>query len=113
MGYIYDTHVHTSESSACAKLSGSEQARNYKERGYTGIIITDHFFNGNTTVPQKASWEERVTLFCKGYEEAVAGMVFETLLGSALDYVQQVVVYGKGQCLTEWKRSHNEKYKQM
>ena len=40
-------------------------------------------------------------------------MVFETLLGSALDYVQQVVVYGKGQCLTEWKRSHNEKYKQM
>ena len=44
----------------------------YKEEGYTGIIVTDHFFNGNTTVPRDLPWEERVELFCKGYENAKA-----------------------------------------
>lgn len=66
----YETHLHTSESSACATCSGAEQARIYKKLGYSGIIITDHFFNGNTTVPGKLPWEERVERFMTGYENA-------------------------------------------
>ena len=27
-------------------------------------------FNGNTTVPHKLPWRERVELFCEGYEKA-------------------------------------------
>ena len=46
--YFYDTHVHTSEASACAKNTGAEMARAAKAAGYTGIIITDHAWNGNT-----------------------------------------------------------------
>lgn len=68
--FRYETHLHTSESSACATYSGAEQARSYKEAGYEGIIVTDHFFNGNTTVPRNLPWEERVHRFCKGYENA-------------------------------------------
>lgn len=68
--YKYETHLHTSETSACAAYSGAEQVRSYKEAGYEGIIVTDHFFNGNTTVPRNLPWEERVELFCKGYENA-------------------------------------------
>lgn len=66
----YETHVHTSESSACANASGEAQVKFYKSRGYAGIIITDHFFNGNTTVPRDLPWEERVERFCLGYENA-------------------------------------------
>ena len=33
----------TSEVSACASTSGAGQARIYKELGYDGIIVTDHF----------------------------------------------------------------------
>lgn len=68
--YKYDTHVHTSEGSACAVSTGAEMADAHKAMGYDGIIITDHFFNGNTCIPQELPWEEKVKLFCKGYENA-------------------------------------------
>jgi len=68
--YLYETHLHTAEASACAKLTGAQQARLYKEFGYSGIIVTDHFFNGNTAIPDNLPWEKRVDLFCKGYENA-------------------------------------------
>lgn len=70
--FKYETHLHTTAASACALFSGEQHARCYKEAGYTGIIVTDHFFNGNCSVPRNLSWEERVDLFCKGYEEAKA-----------------------------------------
>ncbi|MCM1335798.1 MAG: hypothetical protein NC084_05475 [Bacteroides sp.] len=68
--YRYETHLHTAESSACASASGEKQAMFYKSRGYRGIIVTDHFLNGNTTVPKNLGWRERVELFCAGYERA-------------------------------------------
>ena len=68
--YKYEMHCHTSESSGCGKVSGAEMAEIYKDIGYSGLIITDHFFNGNTAVPKKLPWEERINLFCRGFEEA-------------------------------------------
>lgn len=68
--YLYETHLHTAEASACAILTGAEQARLYKKLGYAGIIVTDHFFNGNTAIPKDLPWEERVDLFRKGYDNA-------------------------------------------
>ena len=50
--FLYETHMHTSQGSACAHSTGEEMARAYHERGYTGIIVTDHFFNGNSAVPK-------------------------------------------------------------
>ena len=70
MPFLYETHMHTSQGSACGKVTGKEQAQAYKEAGFTGIIITDHFFGGNTAVNRELPWEERVDLFWKGYEDA-------------------------------------------
>lgn len=70
MLYRYETHMHTSEGSACAISTGAEMARAHKDAGYTGIFITDHFFNGNTAVPRDLPWRERVERFCLGYENA-------------------------------------------
>ncbi len=70
MGYRYETHMHTCEGSACASASGAEMARAHLEKGYTGIFVTDHFFNGNTAVPRDLPWRERVERFCLGYEHA-------------------------------------------
>ena len=69
-GYLYETHMHTSEGSACAKNSGAEMARVYAVAGYTGIIITDHFFYGNTAVDRTLPWSEWVERHCLGYEHA-------------------------------------------
>ena len=70
--YRYETHLHTAETSACASATGAEQARRYKQEGYDGIFVTDHFFNSNTTVPRDLPWAEKVELYCKGYENAKA-----------------------------------------
>lgn len=68
--YKYETHLHTSEASACSYSTGAEMAEKYKSEGYTGIIVTDHFFNGNTCIPKDLPWKERVELFCRGFENA-------------------------------------------
>jgi len=69
--FLYETHLHTAEASACASGSAAEMVRTYAEAGYSGLIVTDHFFNGNTAIPHKLPWKERVELFCKGYENAL------------------------------------------
>ena len=66
--YLYETHLHTSESSACARSTGAEMARACKEYGYTGIFVTDHNWGGNTCVDRDLPWEEWVDLFCLGYD---------------------------------------------
>jgi len=68
--YRYETHLHTKEGSACGRASGKEMARAYKASGYTGIIVTDHFFYGNTAVDRTLSWNSWVDKYCKGYEMA-------------------------------------------
>lgn len=70
--YRYETHLHTCQSSACGRSTGAEHARYYKSIGYTGIIVTDHFFGGNTAASRSGDWEKRVNEFCAGYEDAKA-----------------------------------------
>ena len=72
MSYLYETHMHTRQGSACGVSTGAEQARFYKEQGYTGIFVTDHFTGGNTAMPRDLPWRERVEWFCSGYEDALA-----------------------------------------
>ena len=80
-------------------MSAVEQVKLYKSLGYTGICVTDHYFNGNVTVPGDLPYEERVDLYCRGYENAKeAGekegldvfFGFEYTLGAGTDFL----VYG-------------------
>ncbi|MDD4698638.1 MAG: PHP domain-containing protein [Oscillospiraceae bacterium] len=70
--FKYETHAHTSEVSKCSKINAAELVQFYKNCGYDGICITDHFLNGNTTVPRDLEWAERIKLFCRGFENAYA-----------------------------------------
>jgi predicted metal-dependent phosphoesterase TrpH len=70
MMYLYETHMHTSPSSACANCTPAEQVRAYKRRGYAGIIVTDHFINGNSGCPSYLSWEKKIEFFASGYKKA-------------------------------------------
>ena len=42
--YKYELHAHTSECDLAARLGGGDLVRLYKEAGYDGIVITDHYF---------------------------------------------------------------------
>lgn len=68
--YLYETHLHTTQSSACAHNSGYEMAKAAHEMGYAGIIVTDHNWGGNTCVDRSLPWETWVTEFAKGYLDA-------------------------------------------
>jgi hypothetical protein len=70
--YLYETHLHTCEASACAKNTGPEMAKACKEAGYTGIIVTNHAWYGNTCIDRNLPWEEWVDRFEKGYMQAYA-----------------------------------------
>ena len=70
--YLYETHLHTSESSACAVSTGAQMARACKEYGYTGIFVTDHNWGGNTATDRGLPWNEWVDAFVLGYEHAKA-----------------------------------------
>ena len=70
MAYLYETHIHTSQGSACGRSRGSEYISMYQDLGYSGIIITDHFYRGNTGVDRALPWEPWVQQFCQGYEDA-------------------------------------------
>ena len=70
MDFLYETHMHTREGSSCGVSRGREYVQRYLDLGYTGIIITDHFFNGNCAVDRTLSWDKWVHEFCRGYEHA-------------------------------------------
>jgi len=68
--FIYETHLHTREASACGSSSGADYIKPYKDLGYSGIFVTDHFFGGNSAVPRNLDWKSRIELYSKGYEAA-------------------------------------------
>ncbi len=70
--YWYETHLHTKEASACSQSTAEELVHAYKEAGYTGIIVTDHFYRGNCAIDRNMPWKDWVEAFCKGYENAKA-----------------------------------------
>ena len=68
--YLYETHLHTSQGSACARSTGEEMARAAWEYGYTGIFVTDHNWGGNCRVDRELPWKEWVQKYCAGYRDA-------------------------------------------
>ena len=67
--YKYEVHMHTAQSSACGKTPAREYISEFKRLGYDGIIITDHFFWGNTAVDRKLPWEDFVEEYWKNLKK--------------------------------------------
>ena len=71
MLYKYETHLHTTEASACATSPAKDYIQTYINIGYSGIIVTDHFWGGNTCVSRELPWKDWVNNFCLGYDHAL------------------------------------------
>ena len=68
--YLYETHLHTTEASKCSDTPGREYISRYRDLGYDGIFVTDHFYHGNTIVDRSLPWPDFVHQFCSGYYHA-------------------------------------------
>lgn len=96
--YIYETHLHTKGSSACGQTEPEDYIDAYKRAGYVGIIVTDHFFNGNCGVDRSLPWEEMVKGYCAGYERALKaaeGKDFDVFFGIEYNFAgDEYLLYG-------------------
>lgn len=63
--FKYETHLHTSRCSKCGGSTGHEFVDTAKKMGYAGIVITNHFWGGNTCIDKNIGWEN----FVKAYKE--------------------------------------------
>jgi hypothetical protein len=68
------------------------------EKGYSGMIVTDHFFNGNTAVPADLPWDEKVAIYCSGDERALKaaeGKDFNVMFGVEINFNKdEYLLYG-------------------
>jgi len=69
--FVYETHMHTCQASACGKSKGRDYIQRYIDAGYAGIMVTDHFYRGNCAIDRRLPWREFVNRFCAGYEDAL------------------------------------------
>ena len=73
--YKYELHAHTHECDRDARLSACELVHRYKEAGYDGIVITDHYIERFYTrwFPEEVaglSHGQQVARWLKGYRTA-------------------------------------------
>ena len=69
--YLYETHLHTSPVSKCAKASVRETLEFYKSLEYEGVFITNHFIDGNISADKGSSYAELLEYYFSDYEEGV------------------------------------------
>ena len=70
--FCYETHLHTSPVSGCAKWSAAEAVKYYKDAGYAGIFVTNHFLDDDIPELRMFPYEVQIQLYFKDYEDAVA-----------------------------------------
>lgn len=97
MKYKYELHCHTGNVSSCAAIDAAGLVKMYREAGYSGLVVTDHYnihtFK-NPLAPQRFT-----EYFLSGYRKALeaAGEGFTVLLGMELRFYgspNDYLVYG-------------------
>lgn len=108
--YKYETHCHTCEGSACAYSTAREMVHAYKKAGYAGLILTNHFIKGNTSVPVGLEWNTRMQMYYDAYLEAKdegEKLDFDVFFGIEHAYGKgkEILIYGID---LEFLQSHPE-----
>lgn len=66
----YELHSHTTETSQCAQITAKELVEKYKELGYSGIVITNHYSDFTFSLKEIFNKKLRSEHYLKGYREA-------------------------------------------
>ncbi|MCI8360682.1 MAG: hypothetical protein HFE86_05015 [Clostridiales bacterium] len=106
MSYLFELHYHTPQTSYCGNVPPAQALPKYKEAGYAGVVVTDHFYKEWFEDKGDLPWEEKVELWLKGYRAAreTADQLgdFTVLLGMELRFTDNIndhLVYGIDEAL--------------
>ncbi|MBE6771876.1 MAG: PHP domain-containing protein [Ruminococcaceae bacterium] len=96
--YLFDTHIHTKEASSCSRVWAADIVKRYKELGYDGLCITDHF-SASQFARHGSTYEEQVQTYLSGYRAAkeFEDENFHIILGMELRFLENendYLVYG-------------------
>ncbi len=99
MKYKYELHSHTTETSQCAQITAKELVEKYKELGYSGIVITNHYSDFTFSLKEMFNKKLRSEHYLKGYREAKKYETedFSVLLGLELRFFlngNDYLIYG-------------------
>ena len=107
--YLYETHLHTFPVSRCSRAGVRESLEYYKEIGYAGVFITNHFIDGNINFDLSRPYEEQINFYFSDYEEALAigrEIDLSVFLGIESSYKgTDFLIYGLDK---EWYLAHPE-----
>ncbi|MEG1427751.1 MAG: hypothetical protein RSC76_08700, partial [Oscillospiraceae bacterium] len=81
--YRYEMHCHDRFCSACAHSTPEEMVLAYAQKGYDGLVFTNHFLGGNTAVDKSLPWAEKIDCYYYAYlrGKAAAPKGFTVLFG--------------------------------
>ena len=65
-----ETHMHTSESSYCGKLTAAEMVEQYHNAGYKTLFVSDHFYQPHFDKHPELDFDGIVDFFLRGYHAA-------------------------------------------
>ena len=68
--FYYELHSHTNTASLCSIVEPEEYIKFYMDRGYSGMVVTDHFYHGNTAINRRLPWDMFIDEYCEGYYRA-------------------------------------------
>lgn len=99
MEYKYETHCHTKNVSRCGTYDVRKLIDKYKEAGYSGLVLTDHYSPMTFDLPDFFSKKRAIDHYLRAYRIAkdYAGDDFTVLLGIELRFyatVNDYLVYG-------------------
>ncbi len=96
--YKYEMHLHT-----CPCSSGGADIRDHIDslikKGYSGAVVTNHFYNGANRIDKNLPWEEFVDAYRLDYLyglEYAQELDFDLLFGleEHVGYGQEILIYG-------------------
>ena len=82
--YLYEMHQHTAPCSACARADAERTVYALKDAGFAGMVLTNHFYHGNTGIDRFQPWEDFVSFYESDYLTAKAAgdrIDFDVLFG--------------------------------
>jgi len=65
--YLYETHCHTFPVSKCGKADVRQTVDFYREAGYAGLFITNHFLDGNINIDRTLPFAEQLDFYFSDY----------------------------------------------
>ena len=83
-----ELHCHSNDVSACAQVNANDIVEKFSKKGYSTLVLTNHFSRGTYKHVGATSWEDWIDKFINGYEklkEAAKGKM-NILLGMELRF---------------------------